>query len=112
MQHLTLLVAALAAFSTAAPVDTTAGKSIIMSYLERILTHFAVPCTDPYEEHMRNASTAFGWQLAGAAKDTDELDTTCNGLKDGAYTKWSNQGLVVDNIAGKSHSCPYRNSSC
>lgn len=48
---------------------------------------------------MRNASTAFGWQLAGAAKDTDELDTTCNGLKDGAYTKWSNQGLVVDNIA-------------
>ncbi|EME42547.1 hypothetical protein DOTSEDRAFT_73409 [Dothistroma septosporum NZE10] len=81
MQALTFLVAALTALSTALPVDTT------------------VPCTAAYEEYMRNASAGFGWQLAGAAKNTDELDATCNELKNGDNCKWADEGLVVDYIA-------------
>lgn len=104
MQRITFLVAALAALSTAAPVE---GAGEWFAQGEALVTYTdlnEVPCTASYEEHMRNASAAFGWQLAGAAKDTDELDTTCSGLKDGAYSKWANQGLVIDNIAGQSTS--------
>lgn len=64
------------------------------------------PTLDP--QVLSNLSSWFGWQLAGGAKDANELVDGCRDLDSIGGTKWAQIGLVPANIRRESRdpSCP------
>lgn len=59
------------------------------------------PCVEElpqYQQAKANQSAVFGLQLAGSAKDQNELDDTCSKLNNGGYNDWAQEGLVIDSI--------------
>lgn len=62
-----------------------------------------------YQQLKANQSTVLGWQLAGSARDQDELDSTCAQLNNGAYAKWGQENLMVNKI--KQPVCSSRDST-
>ncbi|KAF2174147.1 hypothetical protein M409DRAFT_16416 [Zasmidium cellare ATCC 36951] len=89
MQYTALLLAALTALSTG-----VSGLALPALFSREK----CIEDLPQYQQAKANQSTIFGLQLAGSAKDQDELDTTCSDLNDGAYSKWKQEGLVLNAI--------------
>ncbi|KAK4498477.1 hypothetical protein PRZ48_011135 [Zasmidium cellare] len=85
MQYSTILLTALTALSTG--VSGLAIPSL-----------FSRDNCPEYQQAKANQSTIFGLQLAGSAKDQDDLDQTCTQLNEGKYAKWKQEGLFINDI--------------
>lgn len=57
------------------------------------------PTLDP--QVLSDLSTWFGWQLAGAAKDTNDLSEPCTNIDSTGGQRWAQIGLVPANIQGE-----------
>ncbi|CAK3900908.1 Hypothetical predicted protein [Lecanosticta acicola] len=57
--------------------------------------------TNPqYQALKRSQSLSFGWQLSGAALNSNEVDGLCNTLSDGKCDKWVEMGLDLASLQG------------